>query len=203
MRSGVFRKQQAQARARTPMEADDTEVVVCRLSHRPGRDDRMTTHVGLTARALGADRVVFPDNASGPAETVKEVTGRFGGPFEVELNAAPMALLREWRGPTAHLTMYGLPVQRVEPDIRTAAAEAPLLVIVGGEKVPFEVYEHADYNVAVTNQPHSEIAGLAVLLDRLFDGEELDREWTDARRVVVPQATGKKVIDNDAADRSE
>jgi tRNA (cytidine56-2'-O)-methyltransferase len=185
------------------MDTNDAAVVVCRLSHRPGRDDRVTTHVGLTARALGADRVVLPDNASGPAETVEGVTDRFGGPFEVELNASPARLVREWRGPVAHLTMYGLPVQDVESDLRAAAAEAPLLVVVGGEKVPFEVYEHADYNVAVTNQPHSEIAGLAVLLDRLFEGAELDRKWTDAERVVVPQATGKKVVDGDAADERE
>ena len=29
------------------------DVVVLRLGHRPGRDERMTTHVGLTARAMG------------------------------------------------------------------------------------------------------------------------------------------------------
>jgi tRNA (cytidine56-2'-O)-methyltransferase len=48
--------------------------------------------------------------------------------------------------------------------------------------------------VAVTNQPHSEVAGLAVLLDRLYEGRELDREWTDAERRVVPQETGKRVV---------
>ena len=37
----------------------DHEVAVLRLGHRPGRDNRMTTHVGLTARALGADRVII------------------------------------------------------------------------------------------------------------------------------------------------
>jgi len=36
-----------------------------------------------------------------------------------------------------------------------------------------------------------------VLLDRLFEGAELDREWEDADRVVVPQATGKKVVEPD------
>ena len=170
-------------------------VVVCRLSHRPGRDDRMTTHVGLTARALGADRVVLPDNATGPAGTVEGITGRFGGPFEVALRESPTAFVRDWSGTVAHLTMYGLPVQDVETELRAANAAEPLLVVVGGEKVPFEVYERADYNVAVTNQPHSEVAGLAVLLDRLFDGAELDREWADADRVVVPKETGKKVVD--------
>jgi len=49
----------------------------------------------------------------------------------------------------------------------------------------------------VTNQPHSEVAGLAVFLDRLFEGDELEREWTDADRRVLPEATGKTVVDAD------
>ncbi|MFT4932293.1 MAG: tRNA (cytidine56-2'-O)-methyltransferase, partial [Natronomonas sp.] len=75
----------------------------------------------------------------------------------------------------------------------------PLMVVVGAEKVSFGVYERADWNVAVTNQPHSEIAGLAVFLDRLFEGRELDREWIDADRRIVPKATGKQVepVDDD------
>jgi len=68
-------------------------------------------------------------------------------------------------------------------------------VVVGAEKVPFEVYQRADFNVGVTNQPHSEIAGLAVFLDRLFEGRELDREWDGADKRVVPQGAGKRVLD--------
>jgi len=171
-------------------------VDVLRLGHRPGRDDRMTTHVGLTARALGADRVVVGDDASGSADTVRDITDRFGGPFAVDVAESPLSVLREWDGAVAHLTMYGQPVQDVAGDVRASHADgAPLLVVVGAEKVPFEVYERADWNVAVTNQPHSEVASLAVFLDRLFEGRELDREWVDADRVVVQQATGKRVED--------
>ncbi|SNR50231.1 tRNA (cytidine(56)-2'-O)-methyltransferase [Halorubrum vacuolatum] len=176
---------------------DGGEVVVLRYGHRPGRDDRMTTHVGLTARALGADRVVLPDNAGGPAETIRDITDRFGGPFEVELRADQKAAVRNFGGTVVHLTMYGEPIQTVEASIREThrRPSADLLVVVGGEKVPWELYERADFNVAVTNQPHSEVAGLAVLLDRLFQGAELDREWVDADRRVVPMATGKRVVD--------
>jgi tRNA (cytidine56-2'-O)-methyltransferase len=155
----------------------------------------MTTHVGLTARALGADRVVFPDNATGSRETVEGVTERFGGPFLIECSGEQRAFVRGWEGSVVHLTMYGERIQDVEDVIRERHREdeEPLLVVVGGGKVPFELYEHADWNVAVTNQPHSEVAGLAVLLDRLFCGRELEREWNDAERRVVPQATGKRV----------
>ncbi|SFC10354.1 tRNA (cytidine56-2'-O)-methyltransferase [Halobiforma haloterrestris] len=177
------------------MHDDEPEVAVLRLGHRPGRDDRMTTHVGLTARALGADRVWFPDNAGQSLETVADITDRFGGPFEAELTDSPKALLREWDGRVVHLTMYGERVQDVEGEIRRAHRDdgEQLLIVVGSEKVPFDVYELADWNVGVTNQPHSEVAGLAVFLDRLFEGEELEAEWEDADRRVVPMETGKRV----------
>ncbi|MFW5938412.1 MAG: tRNA (cytidine(56)-2'-O)-methyltransferase [Halanaeroarchaeum sp.] len=179
---------------------DEQDVVVLRLGHRPGRDDRMTTHVGLTARALGADRVIFETGASDAVATARDVTDRFGGPFEVETTDSPTARLRAFDGRVVHLTMYGERVQDVEAEIREAHDEEPVMVVVGAEKVPFEVYELADWNVAVTNQPHSEIAGLAVFLDRLFEGRELDREWIDADRRVVPRATGKQVDPVDDGD---
>lgn len=166
-------------------------VAVVRLGHRPGRDERMTTHVGLTARALGADRVVLPTEAGESAETARDVTDRFGGPFVVESVDSPLRVVRGWDERVVHLTMYGERVQDVMPAVEEAHEQAALLVVVGGGKVPFEVYERADWNVAVTNQPHSEIAALAVFLDRLFDGRELDREWEGARRRVIPEATGK------------
>ena len=174
---------------------DEPEVAVLRLGHRPGRDERMTTHVGLTARALGADRVWIPDNAGQSKETVEDITDRFGGPFSVELTDSPKAILRNWGGRIVHLTMYGERIQDVEGEIHTAHRDdgEPILVVVGSEKVSFDVYEEADWNVGVTNQPHSEVAGLAVFLDRLFEGRELEREWADADRRVVPMATGKRV----------
>lgn len=160
----------------------------------------MTTHVGLTARALGADRVVLPAVAGHARETVADITDRFGGPFTVTTSETPEAVIREWDGVVGHLTMYGEPVQEVIGEVRTANGDQPLLVVVGAGKVGFDVYERADWNVAVTNQPHSEVAALAVFLDRLFDGAELDRSWPGADRKVVPQAAGKQVEDVEAAD---
>jgi tRNA (cytidine56-2'-O)-methyltransferase len=171
-------------------------VAVLRLGHRPGRDERTTTHVGLTARALGADRVILADDARSRRESIESVTERFGGPFDVETTAQPQGLVDGWDGCVVHLTMYGLPVQEEVATVRSAFdGGRPLLVVVGAEKVPFEVYERADWNLAVTNQPHSEIAALAVFLDRLFEGAELDREWIGADRDVVPRETGKRVED--------
>jgi tRNA (cytidine56-2'-O)-methyltransferase len=183
---------------------DEPEVVVLRLGHRPGRDDRMTTHIGLTARALGADRAVLAGDTTQAAATVHDITDRFGGPFEVEVTDSWRPLLRDWPGVVVHLTMYGERVQDVEADIRAAHTEReePLLVVVGSQKVPFDVYETADWNVGVTGQPHSEVAALAVFLDRLFEGRELDRDWQDAKRRVVPKETGKQVdrLDEDGSE---
>ncbi len=183
---------------------EHSEVTVLRYGHRPGRDDRMTTHVGLTARALGADHVVFPDNAGTAAATVQEVTDRFGGPFSVELRADQRAMAQNWDGTVVHLTMYGQPIQSVEEELHTQASDSEsILVIVGGEKVPSEIYETADYNISITNQPHSEVAGLAVFLDRLFEGVELDRDWDGATRKVIPKPAGKQVIDPQQSDADE
>lgn len=172
---------------------DTPEVAVLRLGHRPGRDERMTTHVGLTARALGADRAILAKDGASQQGTIEDITDRFGGPFAVETTDNPIGFIEDWDGTIVHLTMYGLPVQDVEAEIRADHEDGSLLVVVGAEKVPWDVYENADYNVGVTNQPHSEIASLAVFLDHLFEGEELDREWEDADRNVVPQDAGKRV----------
>jgi tRNA (cytidine56-2'-O)-methyltransferase len=129
---------------------------------------------------------------------VRDITDRFGGPFAVELRDDQKAIVRNFEGVVVHLTMYGERVQDVEGDVRESIQGGDgLLIVVGGEKVPWALYERADFNVGVTNQPHSEVAGLAVFLDRLFEGTELDREWEDADRRVMPEATGKTVIDAD------
>jgi tRNA (cytidine56-2'-O)-methyltransferase len=46
---------------------DTPPVAVLRLGHRPGRDERTTTHVGLTALALGAAWTVRSVGSEGSA----------------------------------------------------------------------------------------------------------------------------------------
>jgi len=88
--------------------------------------------------------------------------------------------------------MYGIPVQERIDTVQAEADNRDLLVIVGGEKVPMAVYEDADHNIAVGNQPHSEVAAVAVFLHEFSDGEALDREFPGAAIAVVPQEAGKK-----------
>jgi tRNA (cytidine56-2'-O)-methyltransferase len=68
-----------------------------------------------------------------------------------------------------------------------------ILVVVGAEKVPAEMYDLADWNVAVGSQPHSEVAALAVFLDHLMEGQELTKDFDGGLRI-IPSPRGKQVV---------
>lgn len=168
------------------------EVAILRVGHRPERDQRVTTHVGLTARALGARGMYLAASDKGVVESIVDVAGRWGGEFFCEHNVKWRSFIREWKaqgGAVVHLTMYGINLPDVIGDIRP---HDKILVIVGAEKVPGEIYGLADYNVAVTGQPHSEISSLALFLDHLFSGTELDNEFPGAQIRIIPSKAGKQ-----------
>jgi len=167
-------------------------ITVLRLGHRPARDKRVTTHVALTARAFGADAVLVSTRDPGLERSVRGVVRRFGGAFQIETGVPWRSVLKEWHGTKVHLTMYGEPVDNV---IRRLPHE-DLLVVVGAEKVPREVYDLVDMNVAIGNQPHSEVAALAIFLDRALGTEPLRREFRGRVRI-RPSARGKHVIETD------
>ncbi|MDT7888174.1 MAG: tRNA (cytidine(56)-2'-O)-methyltransferase [Desulfurococcales archaeon] len=171
-------------------------VYVLRLGHRVGRDKRVSTHVGLVARAFGASGIIYAGDED--REVISSIIGvidRWGGDgFEVSYTESWRRTIEEWRkggGCIVHLTMYGIPVDDAIDQIRTCK---DLLVIIGSEKVPREVYELSDYNISIGSQPHSEVAALAIFLDRLFRGEELRIGYTDARIVIVPSPRGKYIL---------
>jgi len=172
------------------------EVHILRLSHRAERDKRVTTHLGLVARAFGASKMMVTGlKDEHLADSIRRVAESWGGPFEVEFVGGWKSVIDRYKKlgyTTVHLTMYGLPVQEEAPKV---SKSKKVLVIVGGEKVPFEVYQEMDYNIAVTSQPHSEISALAVFLDRLFAGKELEKGFSGATRAIVPQKCGKKIVE--------
>ena len=64
-------------------------VVVLRWGHRPERDRRLTSHVALTARALGADGMILTDiKDENLKKTVEKVVGLWGGPFFLEMGVS-------------------------------------------------------------------------------------------------------------------
>ena len=172
-------------------------ITVLRIGHRAGRDVRITTHCALVSRALGADEcVVSGDEASEIAESVAKVVGAWGGNFKCRFEKNWRKFLRNFKGVKVHLTMYGLPVQEKIGDIRRAAERKNVLVVIGAERVPGEVYQECDFNIAVTNQPHSEVAALAVFLHELQQGGELGGKFAGARVKITPAEKGKNVTKN-------
>jgi len=164
-------------------------VEVLRLGHRAGRDPRLSTHLALAARALGAERMLLHPPDPDLAKRVAAVSARWGGRFEVVGCPDWRAAVRSFDGTSVHLTMYGEPLDRVAPRLRRAKR---ILAIVGGAKVPSAVYQLADLNVAVGHQPHSEVAALALFLDRVI-GLPGPGAWPGARAEIVPMARGKRV----------
>ena len=171
------------------------EIWVLRLSHRIHRDIRVTTHLGLVARAFGANGMYYSGDRDVEMESsILRVNERWGGDFKVKYIRKPLLLVKDWSnmGITVHLTMYGLPVDDVINDIRKV--DKNILIIVGGAKVPGTYYSISDYNVSITNQPHSEIAALAIFLDRYYKGGEMNLEFPGAKFRVIPTSKGKKIL---------
>lgn len=169
-------------------------IKILRLGHRLGRDDRISTHCGLVARALGADEIIYTGELGKEMlESIKQISQRWGGGFSVSFEASHKKVIEKYKKKkffVVHLSMYGLPIQDNIVKIRK---KKNILVVVGGEKVPGEVYALADKNIAVTNQPHSEVGALAVFLHEYFQGKELGKRFNRPKIRIIPQERGKKV----------
>ena len=162
-------------------------ITILRLSHRPGRDERISTHCGLVARALGADKIIYSGEYDGGLiESVNDVAKRFGGKFTASYEKNWRKVIQNFKGIKVHLTVYGLPLNKKIKEIKK---KRNILVIIGSEKVPPEVYKSADYNLSVTNQPHSEVAALAVFLH----GLGIEKKFPKARIKIIPSERGKNV----------
>jgi tRNA (cytidine56-2'-O)-methyltransferase len=176
------------------------KIVVLRWGHRPKRDARLTTHVALTARALGASGFILSDIEDEKIKaTVEKVTRSWGGPFSFEMGVPWKKVVNEWKaknGIIVHLTAYGENIQTSDVLNKIKASSRDILIIVGSQKVPREFFSKnvSDFNVAVGNQPHSECSSLAIFLDRLFEGKELTKDFESARVKIIPQKSGKKVV---------
>lgn len=176
------------------------KIVVLRWGHRPQRDARLTTHVALTARALGASGFLLSDIVDKKIEeTVEKVTRNWGGNFFFEMGTSWKSSVRDWKakgGIVVHLTVYGKNIQTSSVLDRIRQSKKDVLVMVGSQKVPKDFFskEVSDFNVSIGNQPHSECAALAVFLDHFFEGKELAMGFKKAKIKVVPQQRGKRTI---------
>ena len=176
------------------------EIEVLRIGQRVIRDDRVTTHVALVARSFGAEKIYMNEVNSEIEKTISNINKTWGGNFKIEIISEWKKIIKERKSvgvKIVHLTMYGQNINDVEIKIRN---EDKILIVVGAEKVPREIYEMADYNVAVGNQPHSEISALGILLDRIHQGEQFESSFDNPERVIIPQEHGKNVVVNKTTD---
>jgi len=181
-------------------EKNRQKIVVLRWGHRLQRDARLTTHVALAARALGASGFLLSDTIDEKIrETVEKVTRNWGGKLFFEMGTPWKSAVRDWKakgGIVVHLTVYGENIQTSNVLDRIKNLRKDVLVMVGSQKVPKDFFSKdvSDFNVSIGSQPHSECAALAIFLDRFFEGKELVKEFKKAKIKVVPQERGKKTV---------
>ena len=168
-------------------------ITVLRIGHRITRDKRITTHVALVARAFGADNIIISTKDTKIKENIESICRRFGGEFKIETGLDYKKIIKQWRGAIVHLTMYG---EELDKSINKINKSKDLLIIVGAEKVPPQIYDMADFNVSVGNQPHSEVAALAIFLDRFTKGKWQEKQF-NGKIEILPCNKGKKVISKD------
>ena len=168
-------------------------IEVLRIGQRVVRDDRVTTHVALVSRAFGAKKIFMDEVNPEIKDTLSKINNTWGGDFEIEIIDNWKSLIKQMKKTSkiVHLTMYGEGVNKISNQIKN---EKNILIVVGAEKVPREIYELADYNVSIGNQPHSEISALAVLLDRIQEGKQFSKTYDNAKRTIIPTNQGKKVV---------
>jgi len=186
-------------------------ITVLRLGHRVVRDQRLTTHVALTARAFGADGIVISgEKDEGIIRVIKRVCEEFGGNFDARFIESWRGFVKEWReknrtGIIVHLTMYGVDIddERCGEMLRKIKEGADVLVVVGGPKVEGQMYQIADYNIAAGNQPHSEVAALALFLDRAIERKKLKGKFENGRIRIISNPRGKTIVQNKTKDQTE
>ena len=168
-------------------------IEVVRIGQRVVRDDRVTTHVALVSRGFGAERIYMTEVNPEIKETVEKINNTWGGNFEVKFIEKWKTIVKNKKDEgfkIVHLSMYGENINNIQEEI---GDEENLLIVVGAEKVPREIYELADYNVGIGSQPHSEISALAILLDRIQNGKQFEKEFPNAKRKIIPTKNGKNV----------
>ena len=185
-----------------------------RIGHRIFRDKRITTHLALVARAFGAAGIkIAGERDEKIIQSVSKVVSEWGGKFSIDFLPYEewIDFIENWKqynGTIAHLTMYGENIQDFQTNqkfiaLRSSKEELKkLLVIVGGEKVPAKAFQYANWNISITNQPHSEVGSLAIFLEKLIPNS-LEIKFPNSKRQITPSLAGKKKYSGDTEDEEK
>jgi tRNA (cytidine56-2'-O)-methyltransferase len=85
-------------------------IEVMRIGQRVVRDDRVTTHVALVARAFGANTILMTEVNPDIKETLEKINNTWGGNFSIEFidSWKPVLKMKKENGfKIVHLSMYG------------------------------------------------------------------------------------------------
>lgn len=166
-------------------------IIILRLGHRIPRDERISTHVGLVSRAFGADELYYTGQKdNGFEDSIRKMSYEWGGNFKIEYIKNGLKFSKEFKEKgfsIIHLTMYG---KNITENIKKIRKEKNLLIIVGGAQVEGEYFQISDYNIAIGNQPHSEISALGIFLHEYFKGKELFKNFY-GKKYIVPSERSK------------
>ncbi len=175
-------------------------VIVLRIGHRKKRDKRITSHVALVARAFGAKSIIIAgEEDQNIKKTIDKIVLEWGGDFKLKmiLEDEWKDIIEEWKNEkklVIHLSMYGENLSDFEKtDIFNQLKKnlENLLIVVGGKKVPGKLFHLADWNIAIGNQPHSEVSSLAIFLDHL-QPDILLKKFEKAEKEIIPSLKGNK-----------
>src|SRR3989344_535284 len=131
------------------------QIEILRLGHRLPRDERISTHVALVARAFGASSIVYAGQHDlGLEESVVRICSNWGnntpnGPFSISYQKVFVSHIKKRKAEgfsVVHLTMYGLPLPPILGQIKEFKK---ILIIVGSEQVPADIYQLSDFNVSI------------------------------------------------------
>ena len=176
-------------------------VTVLRLGNRIERDYRITTHCALVARAFGANEIVISGQIDKDIKnTIQKINQNWGGNFKVDYVEKWKNYLFSQKNAGSFIilsTMYGLNIDEIVTEIDTIFQKKNIVVVIGAGKLSPEVYDYCNLNIAVSNQPHSEVASLAIILDRIFNKKQFYKEFNNQKLIINPQRNGKSITNVD------
>jgi tRNA (cytidine56-2'-O)-methyltransferase len=173
------------------------KLTILKLDHRPFRDKRITTHCALVSRAFEANEFYFSGIEDHKLiKNINNINNNWGGSFNISYTSTPISLIKDYKKKDyliVHLTMYGLDIREAIPKIKNKGGKK-ILIIIGGPKVPKIYYEVSDYNISVTNQPHSEVAALSMFLYLINPSSLKPKNYKNSKIKIIPNNDIKKVI---------
>ena len=110
-------------------------IEVLRIGQRVVRDDRVTTHVALVARALGGSKIYMNEVDPEIKNTLEKINDTWGGNFEIQFFSDWKDIINMKKNDykIVHLTMYGEDINKIHSKIQK---EEKIYEVVGTEKVP-------------------------------------------------------------------